>query len=63
MQEKTKQAVEKYKIAVAKINGVMDATEKFNVSANATQKNRGANARKQLAFWQNQYYPRCQSNR
>ena len=38
MQEKTKLAVIGYVNAVAKMNGVTDPTEKFNVTANATQK-------------------------
>ena len=38
MQEKTKLAVEAYKKAVAKHNGVADVTEKFSVTPAATQK-------------------------
>ncbi|WP_063655794.1 phage major capsid protein, P2 family [Aliivibrio fischeri] len=38
MQEKTKLAIEGYKKAAAKQNGVEDVTEKFSVTPNATQK-------------------------
>ena len=38
MKEITKKAIAEYKKAVAKQNGVEDPTEKFNVSASATQK-------------------------